>query len=211
MDVFIPTKQHRGTCYIVGGGPSLKGVELSPLPFPSIGVNLSYRKVISPYQLIGDQEFFRQVPEAVLELKSFPKTHRVCVISLSWPSIHALKCKYMRKERCIGFSKTPDSLCWHLPGIDSGNTGAAAVNLAQRLGFEKIILLGFDMNIIGEKNWHDAYSNKTSVEKINKHILQFEGLAKEAKILGIKILNANVDSAIPYFEKISLKEALKGG
>jgi len=88
------------------------------------------------------------------------------------------------------------------------SSGAAAISLAHRLGAKRVILLGFDMRLIGgQKNWHDDH-----IEKFHKpfyrHLKSFPAIARDARELGIEILNATPGSAIKQFPFVDLEEVL---
>jgi len=88
------------------------------------------------------------------------------------------------------------------------SSGAAAISLAHRLGAKRVILLGFDMRLVGgQKNWHDDH-----IEKFHKpfyrHLKSFPAIARDARELGIEILNATPGSAIKQFPFVDLEEVL---
>lgn len=122
-----------------------------------------------------------------------------------------------------GISKRKNAVSWN------ANSGASAISLAVHLGAKRIILLGFDMCLdsSGKKHWHNLYKapapptvrgkvvlpkNRRHVVKrvppFEKHLRGFPEIARNAKEMGVEILNASPDSKITVFPKFSLKELL---
>lgn len=112
-----------------------------------------------------------------------------------------------------GITEKPGHICWN------GNSGGAAINLAAHTGVKRIILLGFDMTLDSNNNqhWHGIYKSAEQNKKLNGkkrtmpfniHLRCFPQMAKDAKRMGIEILNASPDSMITEFRKITVKELL---
>jgi len=96
-----------------------------------------------------------------------------------------------------------DALAWNK------NTGAGAVNLALLLGAKRVLLLGFDMHLIGGRsNWHDNNLDKPNAAVYPRFLKGFERLAKDLpiKFPGCKIINITDDSSLDLFPKIGVKE-----
>ena len=60
------------------------------------------------------------------------------------------------------------------------------------------------------QHWHKFYSGniRTVGGTFKKHLEGFPSIARDAKKLGIEILNANPNSAIEDFRKVTLKDIL---
>jgi len=108
-----------------------------------------------------------------------------------------------------GISPNQNMVSWNK------NSGSAAISLAAHTGAKRIILLGFDMKLSGiDQHWHDVYHVKTNdpnrMRKLPfyRHMLGFPEIAKDARRMGIEILNASPDSAIVDFKKVSVKDIL---
>ena len=120
------------------------------------------------------------------------------------------------KSKSQGITEKSGHVSWN------GNSGAAAINLAVHLGVKRILLLGFDMNMDKYSHWFGSHSevksvrSKTEFNKIyqsklrifQRHLKGFPVIAKDAKRLGVEIININPDSAITVFSKVNLKEVL---
>jgi len=218
--------------WILGGGPSLprqfgvpssvieqvqKGA-LPPSAYSSymteihnkhvIGVNMSYR--IGDWidiVMFGDSDFFLKEQEY---LYKFPGLRVTCnPLQRDEPFV-----KYLERDTTHyqGITTTPGRVSWN------GNTGAAAINLAVHLGAKRIILVGFDMKVEDNmKHWHDLYKvgpvnterrRMKTMSTFDRHLSFFPSIAADAKRLGITIINANPDSAISCFPKMTVKEIL---
>jgi hypothetical protein len=210
-----PPKIWRGsTCVILGGGPSLATVNLALI---------KQRRVIAVNNAYGDPvkdasgKTINYVPRPWVEACWFGDSrwfpwHRQWL--KKYPGILACCCpslvqnrdgiKVLRKSRSRqGIEEKPGQVSWN------GNSGASAINFAYHLGVKRILLLGFDMQRVGDQaNWHDDHP----ALKKNPYayfLKAFGSVAKDAKRLGLEIVNCSPDSALEVFEKVSLEEALK--
>ena len=99
-------------------------------------------------------------------------------------------------------------------GVRSGsNSGYQAINLAYHFGVRRIVLLGFDQNILaGESHVHGGYG--MAPESV-QHVLQarmlpfFAHLVKPLAKAGVEVLNASPESALTWWPKITLDEAAR--
>jgi hypothetical protein len=112
-----------------------------------------------------------------------------------------------------GISSAPNLVSWN------GNSGGAAISVAAHAGAKRIILLGFDMTLSTDnrQHWHNIYGKgyidpkderKMRRLPFNRHLRGFPAIAEDARRMGIEILNANPESAIPDFRKVTVKEIL---
>lgn len=91
------------------------------------------------------------------------------------------------------------------------NGGHAAVNVAFLWGAKRIILLGFDMRLgpNGEKHCHaDHPAPCIQTQLFKQWIHRFESTARDLEKLGVEVLNATPGSALPWFERCNIEEAL---
>lgn len=227
----VPRIWEEGDVWIVGGGPSVpkqfnipdrvvqgvvKGTSLPSVysPYMSslhdkhvIGINVAY--LIGNWidmVFFGDKSFFLKHQQRLskfsgLRISCHPKAN-----DLNWV-------KYLPRDRkhIRGISPDPRMVSWN------GNSGAAAISLAAHAGAKRIILLGFDMKV-GEseiQHWHDLYgrfANRDTKKKkrmpFYRHLRGFPEIAKDAKRMGIEMLNACPDSAIECLRKVTVKELL---
>jgi hypothetical protein len=167
-----------------------------------IGINVAY--LIGDWidmVFFGDQSFFLPNQQ---KLAAFPNLKVSChagVQGFKWV-------KYVAKqsEKTKGISTVPTMVSWN------GNSGGAAISVAVHAGAKRIMLLGFDMSLNGKNNqhWHDLYKRGTNpnLKKMpfNRHLQGFPFIAKDAKRLGIEVINVSPESKIDVFRKVSLKE-----
>ena len=194
-----PTVWTGGTVFIVGGGPSVKDLDLSFMEKKHvIGVNDSF--------LLGewvDVCFFGDFPWlakhseklaawAGLRVTSQPKAHGI-------PGIHSIR---RREQRGFG---PPHQLGWYK------NSGAASVCLAVRMGAAKIVLVGFDMKLSkeGDSNWHPNNLTLNNAETYCRFCYNFECLRLDLSHAHpkVQIFNANPDSGLEIFPKLTYNEA----
>ena len=188
------------TVFVIGGGTSLKGFNWSLLHNKHvIGCNDAYK--LGDWVDIccfGDAKWYRHHKNN--GLATFGG------IKVTWrsefiddPNVMVLK------GRPGGLFLKPEWIGWNT------NTGALAINLAVKLGCKKIILLGFDMKLRedGIGNWYDNQLDKPKNEVFKKFHRGFVCLASDMKkkVPEVVVLNANPDSDLDVFPKITLEEA----
>lgn len=93
----------------------------------------------------------------------------------------------------------------------NGNSGAQAINVAAAFGANRILLLGFDMKAdkLGRDHWFGQHP-KPLVQKqlYDDWLHKFEFIAKDAKALGLDIINCTPGSALTLFPMQPITEAL---
>ena len=180
------------TVYILGGGPSLGHLNLTPIHGEKvIGVNDAY--------IFGDW-----VDAIIFADRCWWDAHR-----------HKLGeyngMKFTTEPECQGDSDYL-SLSRKLKGVNmmpgeiahNKNTGAMAINLAAILGAKKIILLGFDMkhDADGKPNWHENI-REIGPGVHDNYIRRIEkDMAPTLRRMGIEVINACPDSALSCFPKV---------
>jgi len=113
--------------------------------------------------------------------------------------------KYLAKDASHnkGISSNPRRVSWNT------NSGASAINLAVHFGAKRIFLLGFDMGRVGKHtHWHGSHGNTPKKLPYYRHLKGFPIIMEDAKVMGVEILNVNINSKIDDFPKITLQEAL---
>lgn len=226
----VPRIWEDGEAWILGGGPSLPRQFNVPEKLISSVLGGTSPQVYSPYMkalhdkhvigvnasyLIGnwiDFVFFGD--------KGFLLAHQAALASFQGVKVSChprtneidwIKFLPRDKNHASGISTNPMKVSWN------GNSGAAAISLAAHTGVKRIILLGFDMKLGAgnRQHWHDVYGRGISMDErrrrklpFHKHLRGFPVIAKDAKRMGIEILNANMDSAIECFPKVTVKELL---
>jgi len=188
------------TIYIVGGGPSLKDFDFSSLKDKiTIVVNKSFRHVPNPNAMYwSDTRLYGWFQEEIDAMNCLKVTNKPFpanapgVTNLLNTGKHGLE----RDPRCIR---------------DGGNSGYAAINLAYHLGAKKIVLLGFDMKVDKSlSHYHGGYNQLTKIpdDALYKRLMlpSFDTIAQDLAQAKVKVYNANLQSAIECFPKITLAE-----
>lgn len=155
--------------YIVGGGPSIKDVDLSILSDKAvIAVNYSIFSVSNAaYFVTLDPRFFSKIKGRLDEFNNHPATK---VLIHNWPTdrvkfhpwagltVGPSKADFSAFKIVIhstvaaGFGKT------FLDFRHGSNSGYCAVQFALLLGYTRIHLLGFDLTDAGgQQHFHNAY------------------------------------------------------
>jgi hypothetical protein len=231
----VPKIWEGGEVWIIGGGPSVTeqfgipkkvvksvvegtSTPIAYSPYMSaihdkhvIGINVAY-KIGNwiDFVFFGDFSFFLKEKQGLASFKGIKVSCAPQCEKYNWVKFTG---RDMQKPR--GLSQNKALVSWN------GNSGAAAISLAAHLGASRIILLGFDMKL-GDNNaqhWHDLYQRKEYLENkdrkkvhlpFDRHLIGFPEIAKDAKKMGIKILNACPDSAINDFPKGTVMDILEG-
>lgn len=186
--------------FIIGGGPSLKGVDLDKLleGHKVIGVNDAYVYDCADILFFGDTAWYAHHREAI---RAWGKP----IYSTS--GVVDDKVMFMNLQG-TGLTNERNRLGWN------SCSGWAALNLALHLGAARVFLLGFDMSFgkDGESNWHP------NIRQVNRNSYEVF-LSKQQRIhddLGKFFPDAEVfvclvpgfDSGIKIFPKILLHELL---
>lgn len=100
--------------------------------------------------------------------------------------------------------------------LNGTNSGACALNLAFQLKPRRLFLLGFDMNRspAGDAYWYPPYpwtdrAGATSSGKYARWATQFEVASCEFQGIGCEVFNVSPASAIPSFRKITPRDLEK--
>ncbi len=210
----VSREWHGQTCAILGGGPGLNQAQCEQVRaagLRAIAVNNSY--LIAPWADIlyfcdghwwdehhGRKEY-RRFPGRKVTLENKHVLERAAVPANMEPELLAL-CNYGKEPR--GICREPD-------GVYTGsNSGFQALNLAVHLGAARILLLGFDMRVVGHRtHWHDGHPRPTPHDVYkNWMIPAFEAAVKDLQALGVEVINCTPGSALQCFPVLPLDEVL---
>lgn len=218
-----PEMWKNGECFIIGGGPSMlrqfhvpqetvTKVIKRELPVSEyspylkalhdkhiIGINMAFQLGDWVDVLFfGDHGYFKNNTRDILQ---FPNLRVTCT-EMKHPMIKIMG----QYKTTYGLSGSTHHLCWN------HNSGGAAIDLAVHFGVKRIILLGFDMDAEdNHSHWHKLYADKSRIRlssTYKRHLKGFPVIQEQAEKLGVEILNANPDSKIKCFKKVSVKEIL---
>lgn len=204
-------------CFIVGGGPSLKGFDFNRL---------------KGHRVIAINRAYEDLPFADIMFAIDPQYYNDCRNGKVGKD-HAERSEIYRKWQLFtGFKVWLDTnrtnitdiyLLPHGPlyenppykntmkaGIATCNfSGPAAVNLAMCLGANPIYLLGFDCRYEGKTtHYHSGYSRTANEITLKQLAMDFGKIKKKADALGHEVINLSPDSLINSLPKDSIDNVL---
>jgi len=181
-------------CFIIGGGPSLKGFDWNILKSElTIGCNDAFKLGIDVCKVcvFGDGRWFDRYSKELELYKGMIFTNKGNLLNSRIPWLNTLD----RKPK--GFHT--DALGWN------GNTGFTAINLALLFGIKTVYLLGFDMKMTGkEHNWHEGRLDKSGAEVYKRFLANSFIISKDwkEKFSNQTIINVTKDSDLEAFPKV---------
>lgn len=189
------------TVLLLGGGPSLKKIDLDLIAksgHRKIGVNNSYR--LGNWVDIcwfGDTRWFNW------HKKELRATYTGLVVSCDKNQLDVPWVKVLRRMDNFGIEPIPGKVRWN------ANSGGSAINFAYHLGVRKIVLIGFDMQAdkYGNDNWHNDHEVHPPIP-YDTFITAFKSIARDAKRLGLEIVNVNRESELTMFPFVNLEDVL---
>jgi hypothetical protein len=185
-------------CFIIGGGPSINSVNLDLIKDEYvIGVNEAVRLgTWIDLWFFADSDIYKAHRN---DIGKWPNRIVTCAGAAKWDK--RVEYYYRCRNHVICYEKK------HLAFPQEGaNSGATALTLAIREGFETIVLLGFDMKTTnGVHHYHSYYSRMPRDDAYDRFRKHFEDIAKETTC---NIINANPDSALDCFPKMKLEDIL---
>jgi len=189
------------SCFLIGGGPSLRGFDFSRLAGElTIGINRAYERHDCTIMFFMDSQYHEWITngemgaEAKAKFQAF-KGLKACLYTMEYDYPKGI---YLLP--CAGGDVFGESMEF---GLGSGtNSGYAALNLAVCLGANPIYLLGFDMNSQDGKQewWHDGYPVKQEKKVYQQFRRDFEAVAPELASRGVRVVNLNPQSELRCFE-----------
>lgn len=185
------------TTYIVAGGPSLVGEDLTKLEGRTVlVVNDAVRHLPKATAAFSaDRNWaMRRLPD----LRSFKGEKYLAIgYEIPDPTIHNL-----RKSREPGLSSDPGVIC-------SCSSGYGALNVAFLKGAKKIFLLGFDYTQ-GGRHWYPERGTR-GINGIGfvAWAQRYGTTLPQLLEAGVQVWNANPASRIECFPKISFSDLLK--
>ena len=213
MRYVVPQAWAGGTCVILAGGPSLKGVDLKPLrgKVRVIAINDSGQR--APWADVcyfGDPPWWQmqqaQNPRSADGFLSFHdmiyKAFWVTIANFGeHPQVH---CLWSTGQR--GLEANPTAL------RTGSNSGYATINLAYHYGAKRIILLGYDMQCRGAvTHWHNGPREPAPLFStlLNSFLTHFDSLVHPLRDAGVEVINSTPDSALRCWPYLPLEEAIE--
>jgi hypothetical protein len=206
----VPRDHEGKTIHILGGGPSLRFIDFRSLEGRvCIAINRSF--IFAPWADIVyfcDRRWWQL--DASELLQHFTGRYIVTISGVCDPRV-----KNLRNTGNRGLEASPFGLKF------GGNSGYQAINLAVHLGAKNIVLHGYDLKTEGLRtHGHQGYSTPGLGEKayecritsaLERFKIAFPMLVQPLKKAGVSVYNANPDSALNCFPKITFEQALELG
>jgi hypothetical protein len=187
------------TAFIIGGGTSVKALDLTPLRGRAvIAVNSSYEVAPwAPYLFFGD---------------------------LRWWKLHRKKLEGVFPGKIATTSEGAEGKLLKLkrrnppPGMSTRNYEAvmrrtsvqAAMNMAYHLGSRRFVLLGCDNRDgpDGKTHHHSPHPWPRKDDTWEVKIVDLAHAAEDYRRLGVEVLNASPISTLPYWPIVKLEDTL---
>lgn len=183
------------SCYIVGGGPSLRGFNFNRLRGQTVvAVNGSLSHLPWATAVVSADVPWIQAMEATV--LQFPG-ERIMVASV--PGCEGITWLYRSRE--LTLSDDPSVI--HV----GGTSGYAALNVAYLKKAKSISLLGFDYAQINQ-HWFSEYSwkNYRSEDLWKTWAKNFDSTLPQLTAAGVEVVNYSPDSRIEAFPKKRLED-----
>lgn len=191
------------TVALIGGGPSLKGLDLEVLRDRAVVLAINDAVLHAPWAeacLTIDVVWLRRRRAVLEEFKG----ERIAAVPDDFPRDGWPVDTWLKRRRLAGLSSEPGV-------IHTGeNSGFAALGLAITRGAARVALLGYDMRPQGG-HFHAGYEWRTryGVRHYRTWVRYFPSLADEARRRKVDVVNCNPNSAIKCFRFGSLEEVLR--
>lgn len=198
----VPREWEHETCFILGGGPSLRGFDAGVLAGRGRVIAINNAYLLAPWAdvLFYCDRSWWQAHRAEA-LRVFRGRYRVSIGTSEDGTL------LLRSTGVEGLERRPDSL------KHGGNSGYLAIGLAYHFGASRIVLLGYDMHTNGtETHWHPGHPNWTpesQAKALAGYVPHFASLVTPLKAAGVEILNATPGSALMCFPFAPLAEILR--
>jgi hypothetical protein len=189
---------------IIASGPSLTRADVARVEGARVdimGINLAYTicKRLD-YLYACDASFWVKHHLAVKDLPCKKYRLEKTLSRINYPGV-----EWLENDGTLGLSH-------EYPKIRTGqNSGYQALNLAYLLGYRRVILLGYDMQYStkGKAHWHPDHETKNPPESLlATWVKNFDQLAPLLADAGVTVLNATKRTALTFFEKVKLTDAL---
>lgn len=184
------TGRHAGErrCFVIGNGPSLKGMDLTPLADEyTVGANSFYKHPDAPsvglkYHCVFDPHFMRDEPRAVDWHRTIAEKTPNASFLLHEAARELVHRHGLYAGREIFFLRpgpwTHEASSVNLDLSRPLNVGcttgsSVAIPLALALGFREIYLIGFDCN------WLADLTSSYHFYEAHEHFPEFDSLAKD--------------------------------
>jgi len=188
-------------CFIVGGGPSLKGFDWSHLDGElSIGINRAIEYYDPTISFSIDSRWHEWTTNGCL---GYNAQQRYATFAGNKVQLCADGHKYPEYVQVVYPYPNPREISTNLQlGICHGdNSGTAAINLAICLGATEIYLLGFDCHVKDgpQEHYHDGYPVTQRAKVYSKFIASMNVIAPQCADHA-RVINCNPGSGLQCFD-----------
>lgn len=185
---------------LIGGGPSAEDLDTSRLKGLRIGINdAAFHKPCDVF-FTNDHGYALRIRQ---QIEGFPGPRHLAVRqrfferfrnwdATIWRRVDQIEPATRSVELSSGPAGTP------------GCSGYVAINLAAQLGAKTVLLFGYDFHPVYRCFFSPDPYPRISVPEV---VESFRKVAPWYKRRGVRVLNANPDSAIDAFPKITHEEA----
>jgi len=208
---------HGQRCFIIGGGPSLRGFDFERLKGQGriIVCNKAFLNIpFSDMMIAMDADLYRWIHSGALTNKPADKKE----ILTKFKKFQGFKVwievgnNRMDGVHYVHNFRLPQITRRFTQGIYTGNnTGTGALMAAVTLGCNPIYLLGMDGRHEGKRShYHGGYPGRPQMAKTAASFVPtFDRVAMPIKKAGIKVINLNPRSAVRCFQFSTINEVFK--
>ena len=197
------------TIWVLGAGPSLglvKKYEDIIRNKITIAVNNAFQ--IGDYLSVcffGDARHYWEYQKQMDEFKGLKVSFNIHITNNNprLPINHIKDIKIINRVGKFGLSDNSKGINYN------GSSGGAAINLAYRLGSNKIILVGMDLKLKDGKlhYFYNHHDRSSYLDKLKKKVI-WEAIMRDAKEKGISIVNVSDNSDVPIIPKMKIEDVL---
>jgi uncharacterized Rossmann fold enzyme len=182
MRCYIQKDWQGETVYIIGGGPSLREMDLTGLGGKIIAINEAGLTKCPEADVLffGD---FRWYEWNKPRLKHYLGQE---IVTRGYDYMYPAHIQVLQWDKSFPIHPS-------LQAVGGLCSGGSALDFAYKRGAGKIVLLGFDMNSEGEQNWHNRHRELGGISR-ERMIASFEKVD-----IPVEIINATPNSALTCF------------
>ena len=207
-EVFSHNSLENRRCFLLGGGPSLKGFDYTILKNEfTIGTNKTFI-AFSPTIIYGmDMKFYNSISQPGPR-RNQRDIHEAWNNYTGYKVFLCPKRKHTFGEDIYLIDRTLEKVISLdlREGIYPGkNSGFGALTMSIAMGCKEIYLLGYDMEVFGkETHFHEGYPNQDLRDfsnRLEKFKKEFEEFSDSIASIGIEVINLSPLSSLECFEK----------
>ena len=190
----------------IGGGPSLTHEQVDYCRGRAKIIAINNAVDLAPWAdllYFCDERWYRWHEETVRRFEGRRVTMENEGLLAELPGLTCMKNDTKRTGEREGFCESPDGL------RTGGNGGYQVLQLAAHLGARRVVLLGYDMRPIdGKAHWHEEHPIPTPLDCLTGYADGFRTLVEPLRRRGVEVINATPGSALDFFPRATLQEAL---